>query len=68
MLLIRLFRLNERAKLILALDSYMPNIERILNVAANDVPAQFPRINRGVDIASEGIDAASGQLNDAKVI
>ncbi|RZH78025.1 phage infection protein, partial [Staphylococcus aureus] len=33
---------------------------------ANDVPAQFPRINRGVDIASEGIDAASGQLNDAK--
>ena len=33
--------LNERAKLILALDSYMPNIERILNVAANDVPAQF---------------------------
>ena len=44
----------------------MPNIERILNVAANDVPAQFPRINRGVDIASEGIDAASGQLNDAK--
>lgn len=58
--------LNERAKLILALDSYMPNIERILNVAANDVPAQFPRINRGVDIASEGIDAASGQLYDAK--
>ena len=53
--------------MILALDSYMPNIERILNVA-NDVPAQFPRINRGVDIASEGIDAASGQLNDAKVI
>ena len=42
----------------------MPNIERILNVAANDVQAQFPRINRGVDIASEGIDAASGRLND----
>ena len=35
----------------------MPNIERLLNVASNDVPAQFPKINKGVDIASEGIDA-----------
>ena len=44
----------------------MPNIERLLNVASNDVPAQFPKINKGVDIASEGIDAASSQLNDAQ--
>ena len=35
--------LNERAKLILALNDYMPNIERLLNVAANDVPNQFLR-------------------------
>ena len=58
--------LNEKAKLILALNDYMPNIERLLNVASNDVPAQFPKINKGVDIASEGIDAASSQLNDAQ--
>lgn len=58
--------LNEKAKLILALNDYMPNIQRVLNVASNDVPAQFPKINRGVGIASEGIDAASNQLNDAK--
>ena len=44
----------------------MPNIERLLNVASNDVPAQFPKINKGVDIASEGIDATSSQLNDAQ--
>ena len=44
----------------------MPNIERVLNVAANDVPAQFPKINRGVSIAGQGIDAANDQLTDAK--
>ena len=45
--------LNEKAKLIIALNNYMPNIERVLNVAANDVPAQFPKINRGVSIAGK---------------
>ncbi|OHO67313.1 phage infection protein [Staphylococcus sp. HMSC036D05] len=58
--------LNERAKLILALNDYMPNIERLLNVAANDVPNQFPKINKGVNIASQGIDAANDQLTDAQ--
>lgn len=58
--------LNEKAKLILALNEYMPNIERVLNVAANDIPAQFPRINRGVDIASQGLDLANNRLNDAQ--
>lgn len=58
--------LNERAKLILALNDYMPNIERLLNVAANDVPNQFPKINRGVNIASQGIDVANDQLTDAQ--
>lgn len=58
--------LNEKAKLIIALNNYMPNIERVLNVAANDVPAQFPKINRGVSIAGQGIDAANDQLTDAK--
>ncbi|SGX49343.1 putative phage infection-like protein [Staphylococcus argenteus] len=59
-------QLNEKAKLILALNSYMPKIEKALNFAANDVPAQFPKINLGLDIASQGIDQANGQLNDAK--
>ncbi|PTU87674.1 YhgE/Pip domain-containing protein [Staphylococcus pasteuri] len=58
--------LNERAKLILALNNYMPNIERVLNVAANDVPAQFPKINKGISIAGQGIDEANDQLTDAK--
>ena len=58
--------LNERAKLILALNDYMPNIERLLNVAANDVPNQFPKINKGVNIASQGIDVANDQLRDAQ--
>ena len=58
--------LNEKAKLIIALNNYMPDIERVLNVAANDVPAQFPKINRGVSIAGQGIDAANDQLTDAK--
>ena len=58
--------LNERAKLILALNDYMPNIERLLNVAANDVPNQFPKINKGVNIASQGIDVANDQLTDAQ--
>ncbi|MBU5272423.1 YhgE/Pip family protein [Staphylococcus caprae] len=58
--------LNERAKLILALNDYMPNIERLLNVAANDVPNQFPKINKGVSIASQGIDVANDQLTDAQ--
>lgn len=59
-------QLNERAKLILALNDFMPNIGRALNVAANDVPAQFPRINQGVNTVSQGIDVANGQLEDAK--
>ncbi|MDK4214015.1 YhgE/Pip domain-containing protein [Staphylococcus warneri] len=58
--------LNEKAKLIIALNNYMPDIERVLNVAANDVPAKFPKINRGVSIAGQGIDAANDQLTDAK--
>lgn len=58
--------LNERAKLILELNDYMPNIERLLNVAANDVPNQFPKINKGVNIASQGIDVANDQLTDAQ--
>ena len=44
----------------------MPNIERLLNVAANDVPNQFPKINKGVNIASQGIDVANDQLTDAQ--
>ncbi len=43
----------------------MPNIEKALNFAADDVPAQFPKINQGLNIASQGIDQANGQLNDA---
>ena len=58
--------LNERAKLILALNDYMPNIERLLNVAANDVPNQFPKIIKGVNITSQGIDVANDQLTDAQ--
>lgn len=58
--------LNEKAKLILALNAYMPNIERVLDVASNDIPAQFPRLNRGVDIASQGLDLANTRLNDAQ--
>lgn len=58
--------LNERAKLILALNDYMPNIENALNVASNDVPEAFPKINRGVDIASTGVDAGLQGLNDAQ--
>ncbi len=30
------------------------------------MPAQFPKINQGLNIASQGIDQANGQLNDAK--
>lgn len=59
-------QLNEKAKLILALNNYMPKIEKALNFAADDVPAQFPKINQGLNIASQGIDQANGQLNDAK--
>lgn len=44
----------------------MPKIEKALNFAADDVPAQFPKINQGLNIASQGIDQANGQLNDAK--
>ena len=58
--------LHERAKLILALNDYMPNIENALNVASNDVPEAFPKINRGVDIASTGVDAGLQGLNDAQ--
>ena len=58
--------LNERAKLILALNDYMPNIENALNVASNDVPEAFPKINRGVDIASTGVNAGLQGLNDAQ--
>ncbi len=59
-------QLNEKAKLILALNNYMPKIEKALNFVADDVPAQFPKINQGLNIASQGIDQANGQLNDAK--
>ena len=59
-------QLNEKAKLILALNNYMPKIEKALNFAADDVPAQFPKINQGLNIASQGIDQANGQLNDTK--
>lgn len=58
--------LNERAKLILALNEYLPNIERALDVASNDVPQAFPRINRGVDIASNGVTAGKQGLNEAQ--
>ena len=57
--------LNERAKLILALNDYMPNIER-LQCSSYDVPNQFPKINKGVNIASQGIDVANDQLTDAQ--
>lgn len=58
--------LNERAKLILALNAYMPNIKQALNIAANDVPQAFPKINRGVDIASQGVDQGLQGLNEAE--
>lgn len=58
--------LNEKAKLILALNEYLPNIERALNIASNDVPQAFPRINRGVDIASEGVETGKQGLNEAQ--
>src|SRR5699024_6517568 len=48
------------------LNDYMPNIENALNVASNDVPEAFPKINRGVDIASAGVDAGLQGLNDAQ--
>ncbi len=37
-------------------------IEKALNFAADDVPAQFPKINQGLNIASQGIDQANGRL------
>ena len=37
-------QLNEKAKLILALNNYMPKIEKALNFAADDVPAQFLKL------------------------
>ncbi|ANZ34425.1 YhgE/Pip domain-containing protein [Staphylococcus carnosus] len=58
--------LNEKAKLILALNEYMPNIRNALNVASNDVPQAFPRINRGVEIASNGVDRGLQGMNDAR--
>lgn len=58
--------LNERAKLILALNEYLPNIKRALDVASDDVPQAFPRINRGVDLASEGVTAGKQGLNEAQ--
>ena len=57
--------LNEKAKLVLALNAYMPNIERVLNVASNDVPQQFPKINRGVSLVNQGMNTAQSGLNDA---
>ena len=44
--------LNQKAKLILALNEYMPNIQKLVNVAADDIPQTFPKINRGVDCES----------------
>ena len=44
----------------------MPNIQKLVNVAADDIPQTFPKINRGVDIASQGLDLANQQLNDAQ--
>ncbi|MBO0380268.1 YhgE/Pip domain-containing protein [Staphylococcus hominis] len=58
--------LNQKAKLILALNEYMPNIQKLVNVAADDIPQTFPKINRGVEIASQGLDLANQQLNDAQ--
>ncbi|WP_412518928.1 YhgE/Pip domain-containing protein [Staphylococcus simulans] len=58
--------LNEKAKLILALNDYLPNIKHALDVASNDVPQAFPRINRGVDMASEGVSAGKQGLNEAQ--
>ncbi|MEJ7365897.1 hypothetical protein WL473_12915, partial [Staphylococcus epidermidis] len=58
--------LNQKAKLILALNEYMPNIHKLVNVAADDIPQTFPKINRGVEIASQGLDLANQQLNDAQ--
>lgn len=58
--------LNEKAKLVLALNEYMPNIKKALNIASNDVPEAFPRINRGVDIASNGVDKGLQGINDAR--
>ncbi|MBO1199017.1 YhgE/Pip domain-containing protein [Staphylococcus simiae] len=58
--------LNEKAKLILALNAYMPKIEKALNFAADDVPNAFPKINQGVNLASQGISVADRQLEDAK--
>ncbi|MFK5221726.1 hypothetical protein ACI3PI_09975, partial [Lactobacillus helveticus] len=37
--------LNQKAKLILALNEYMPNIQKLVNVAADDIPQTFPKIN-----------------------
>lgn len=57
--------LNERAKLILALNKHMPHIKEALNVASNDVPKAFPKINQGVDIASQGVDHGLQGLKEA---
>lgn len=35
--------LNQKAKLILALNEYMPNIQKLVNVAADDIPQTFPK-------------------------
>ncbi|QLK86832.1 YhgE/Pip domain-containing protein [Staphylococcus sp. 17KM0847] len=59
--------INERAKLILALEGYMPEIERALQVASG-VPNHFPQINNGVDIAIAGTDKGLKTLDTASQV
>ncbi|NHA35342.1 YhgE/Pip domain-containing protein [Staphylococcus schleiferi] len=57
--------INERAKLVVALENSLPEIERILQ-AASKVPNRFPTINKGVDIAIGATDKALKDLNSAQ--
>ncbi|UXR71531.1 YhgE/Pip domain-containing protein [Staphylococcus sp. IVB6240] len=56
--------INERAKLVLKLNDYMPEIERALQVASG-VPEYFPRINQGVDTAIAGTEKGLQTLDTA---
>lgn len=41
------FLLKSKAKLILALNEYMPNIQKLVNVAADDIPQTFLKLIEG---------------------
>ncbi|MCS4487120.1 YhgE/Pip domain-containing protein [Staphylococcus americanisciuri] len=59
--------INERAKLILKLNEYMPEIERALQVASG-VPDHFPQINQGVDTAIAGTEKGLKALDTASQV